>query len=181
MSSDLQFAAYRPSQRDGVIALFEGSFGDAEGADEGRTIAALVSTLLSTTADDELYGFCAVDGSEILAAVFFSRFMVPDDTVTFMLSPMAVATRYQRQGIGQGLIGFGLEQLAHRGVALVVTYGDPAFYSRCGFQAVSLDQIEAPYALSHPQGWQARSLLSELLPAIPGRTQCVAAFRDPAY
>ena len=59
MSSDLQFTAYQASQLDGVLALFEGSFGDAEGAEEGRAIAVPTSTLPSVVADGELYGYAA--------------------------------------------------------------------------------------------------------------------------
>lgn len=177
----MQFKHYKPVLFEKVIALFEASFGDAEGLEEGRTIATLVDTLLTTTANDELYGYCAIGRGEVLAAVFFSRFIVADETVTFMLSPMAVSTRHQKQGIGQGLIRFGLEQLRSQGVALVVTYGDPAFYSRFGFEPVSQQQIEAPYTLSHPEGWQAASLTAGPIPSIPGGTQCVPAFQNPVY
>ena len=91
------------------------------------------------------------------------------------------STPHQKQGIGQGLIRFGLDQLRCKGIALVVTYGDPAFYSRFGFEPVSQQQIEAPYTLSHPEGWQAASLTAGPIPSIPGGTQCVPAFRHPVY
>ncbi|CAD7778098.1 MAG: hypothetical protein KIIPBIDF_00975 [Candidatus Methanoperedenaceae archaeon GB50] len=46
-----------------------------------------------------------------------------------MLAPVAVSTEHQRKGIGQALINYGLDELKKRSVSIVVTYGDPSFYS----------------------------------------------------
>lgn len=66
-------------------------------------------------------------------------------------------------------------------MALVVTYGDPEFYARVGFEKVSQKQIQAPCALSSPDGWLAQSLISDETPDVPGKTQCVAAYRKQPY
>jgi putative acetyltransferase len=53
----------------------------------------------------------------------------------FGLGPISVRPDWQRQGIGKALIAHGLEllkQLDAKGCALI---GDPAYYSRSGFQS----------------------------------------------
>jgi len=41
----------------------------------------------------------------------------------------------QRQGIGSGLIRWGLQVMAERNVPVVFLEGDPGYYSRLGFKA----------------------------------------------
>lgn len=199
---DVQYTRYQPSQLQQVLAVFEGSFADAEGEAEGRSIASLVEILIGngngngdgdgdgdgdgtdigSGSDSDVQGYCAVDQQEVIAAVFFSRLMLPDEGVTaFMLSPMAVRTSRQKLGVGQSLIRYGLDRLEGQAVDLVVTYGDPAFYGRLGFQPVTVEQIAAPYTLSQPEGWQAVLLAASEMPSNPGATRCVPALCNPAY
>jgi predicted N-acetyltransferase YhbS len=56
------------------------------------------------------------------------------------------------------LIQFGLETLSKDGVELAITYGDPNFYSKVGFQSVTEAVVPAPIPLQHPEGWLAQSL-----------------------
>ncbi|GAA4216566.1 hypothetical protein [Sagittula marina] len=48
-----------------------------------------------------------------------------DDRTAFMLSPAAVATGRQGEGIGQALFPYGTNNLRKDGVDVIVTYGDP--------------------------------------------------------
>lgn len=98
-----------------------------------------------------------------------------------MLSPVAVTTANQGRGTGQAMIRFGLDELKNRSGALVVTYGDPAFYSKVGFQALSEDVIQAPLPLSMPEGWLGQSLSGEAIPNLKSRPTCVREFDNPAY
>jgi predicted N-acetyltransferase YhbS len=84
-------------------------------------------------------------------------------------------------GIGQALIAHGLQEMEERGVEVVTTYGDPAFYSKVGFHPLSQDVIEAPYELSQPEGWLGQSLSQDAIEPIPGHCSCVKALDDPAY
>ncbi|MGD8266464.1 MAG: GNAT family N-acetyltransferase, partial [Chromatiales bacterium] len=93
----------------------------------------------------------------------------------------AVSTRHQGRGVGQALINFGLDELRNRSVDVVVTYGDPAFYSRVGFQALPENVIKAPLKLSMPQGWLGQSLTEAPIPTLEERPACVREFNDPAY
>ncbi|MEM1368308.1 MAG: GNAT family N-acetyltransferase, partial [Cyanobacteria bacterium P01_H01_bin.15] len=97
------------------------------------------------------------------------------------LSPVAVCTDCQGQGIGQSLIKCGLQELKKNGVKFVTTYGDPAFYSKVGFEQISQLAIASPHPLSQPQGWLGQSLAAEPIRNIPGRCTCVKALDNPEY
>jgi putative acetyltransferase len=97
-----------------------------------------------------------------------------------MMAPVAVATERQGKGIGQRLIAHGLDALRQEGVDIAVTYGDPAFYGRVGFNPVSEADLPAPQPLNQPQGWIAQSLTDAPLTPLRGPARCVAAFDDPA-
>jgi predicted N-acetyltransferase YhbS len=91
-----------------------------------------------------------------------------------------VAKVHQGKGIGQRLINHGLSALRQEGVDIAVTYGDPAFYGRVGFEPVSAADLPAPQPLYQPQGWIAQSLTEAPLTPLSGPARCVAAFDDPA-
>lgn len=67
------------------------------------------------------------------------------------------------------------------GVDVVVTYGDPGYYSRVGFKPVSEAFAPAPFRLQHPEGWQAQSLTEAELTPLKGPSRCVSALNDPAF
>jgi len=90
-----------------------------------------------------------------------------------MLAPVAVTTQHQGKGVGQALINYGLQELKNRSVAVVITYGDPSFYSKVEFQALSEAVIQAPLKLSMPEGWLGQSLTEEPIPTINERPTCV--------
>ena len=98
-----------------------------------------------------------------------------------MLAPVAVSTKHQRIGVGQALINYGLNELKKRSVDIVITYGDPAFYTKVGFQPLSENVIKAPLKLSMPEGWQGQSLTGEPMPTISERSICVEEFNNPVY
>jgi len=98
-----------------------------------------------------------------------------------MLAPVAVSTAYQGRGIGQTLIQFGLSELKNRSAGVAITYGDPAFYSKAGFQPLSEAVIQAPLPLSMPEGWLGQSLINKTLPILKSRPSCVQAFDNPDY
>lgn len=177
----MKLSKFKTDQSEEIVQLFEKTFQDSEGAQEGKSIGELVEKLITTTAQHDLFGFCAENDGILLSCIFFSRFTLPNDTTAFMLSPVAVSTDHQRIGIGQKIISFGLEQIKLQGAELVVTYGDPKYYSKIGFEIVSENIIAPPYPLTYPEGWQAQSLVSAPLQSFKGRTQCVQAFRNAAY
>ncbi|NBD18218.1 MAG: hypothetical protein GVY04_19405 [Cyanobacteria bacterium] len=48
-------------------------FSQSEGEQEGKLIGNLAKELIATTNSRDLYGFVAVDGEQMIGAIFFSR------------------------------------------------------------------------------------------------------------
>lgn len=161
--------------------LFVSVFSNAENEREGTLIGNLAKELIASTDSRDLYGFVAVDEEQLIGALFFSRLRFEKDIEAFILAPVAVQTEYQGKGIGQALITHGLRELRKRGVRVVITYGDPVFYSKVGFRPLSQDVIQAPLELSQPEGWLGQSLTDDSIGPIPDRCSCVKALDNPAY
>ena len=103
------------------------------------------------------------------------------DVSAFIMSPVAIHTDHQGKGLGQKLISFGIKHLKENGVELLLTYGNPAYYSKVGFSPINEEIVRAPVELSLPFGWLGQSLVSEDIQPIKGRSRCVSALNDPGY
>ncbi len=176
----MQFSASNTDEIDEIKKLFTRTFTDSENETEGRVVGELAYELMATTDSGDLFVFVARDDANQLAGcIIFSRLVFANGSSAFLLSPVAVGTEFQGHGIGQALINHGLNALREQGVELVFTYGDPNFYSRVGFSVVSETVVQAPQPLSHPEGWLGQSLMSQAMPTVGGRCQCVAAMNKP--
>lgn len=164
-----------------MIEVYKESFTTSEGTEEGTMIAELATQLLKSPAND-FYPFCATQDGRVVGAVIFSRLAYKNnDADVFVLGPVAVATESQSQGVGKGLIEVGLAYLKRIGVTVVMTYGDPAYYNRAGFEPVSQEKITAPFDLQHPEGWLGQSLTGTELPVLDTECSCVEAFNNPVF
>ena len=164
-----------------LVSLFSDTFTAAEGEEEGQLLARLARALSQIIDNTRTFCFGAQENGELTAALFFTGLQFSEPVSVYMLAPVAVATERQGEGIGQALIRFGLDALQARGVDVVVTYGDPAYYSKSGFEPLPETVIEAPMPLSMPHGWQGLSLSGEVIPELKSRPACVEPFRDPVY
>jgi putative acetyltransferase len=177
----MDFSTEYEARADMIADLFRESFTAAESAEEGALIGDLARRLIAETPAEDLRVFTVWEDGAPVGGIFFTRLVFADDPRTvFMMAPVAVATERQGQGIGQRLIAHGLDALRREGVDIAVTYGDPAFYGKVGFAAVSEADLPAPQPLQQPQGWIAQSLTDAPLTPLPGPSRCVAAFDDPA-
>jgi putative acetyltransferase len=160
-----------------IIDLFAATFTAWEGADEGALIGGLVSDLLADTPSADIHVFCAEEAGQVIGAAAFTRLTYPEDASrsVVLLSPMAVVTDRQRQGVGQVLLTHALAALSSEGVDVVVTYGDPDYYGRVGFVPITEDQARAPLPLSLPHGWLGQSLTGRQMAALRGPSTCVSA------
>lgn len=78
----------------------------------------------------------AVEENEIIGHIAFSAVIIDGaDNKWFGLGPVSVAIEHQGKGIGSKLIAEGLRQLKSGGANGCVLVGDPAYYSRMGFQS----------------------------------------------
>ena len=164
-----------------VAELFTSVFSSSEGEEEGMLIGNLSSGLASSIDNEETICFGVYENESLIGSIFFTRLKFNSPIQVYMLAPVAVSTEKQGKGIGQALINYGLNELKKRSVSVAVTYGDPSFYSKVGFQALSENVIQAPLKLSMPFGWLGQSLTAEPIPAINERPMCVKEFNDPVY
>lgn len=176
----MPFTSYQTADAEAVIQLFQAVFSQSEGEAEGQSLAQLVRELIETDPQD-LFGFVCRTEEEISGSIFFSRLTLPSQTSAFILSPVAIATRHQGKGLGQRLIHFGIQHLQSQGVELLLTYGDPNFYAKVGFESVSEKTIKAPFELTYPHGWLAQPLNGHQIESEAGPAQCVAALSHAKY
>jgi len=145
-------------------------------------IGTLVRDLLSKTSDDDMVVFTSLEGDVVSGCIVFTRLTYgEDDRTVFILSPVAVRTRFQRRSIGQTLLRHGLDALRAQGIDVVMTYGDPNYYAKVGFAQITQDIARAPLPLTHPEGWLAQSLTDRPLAPLKGPSRCVAALDNPIY
>ncbi len=169
------------SKQKEVTGLFTSVFTSSEGEKEGVLIGNLSSELASSINNEEIICFGVYENESLIGSIFFTRLRISNPIQVYMLAPVAVSTENQGKGIGQALIIYGLNELKKRSVSVVVTYGDPSFYSKVGFQTLSENAIQAPLKLSMPFGWLSQSLTGEPIPTINERPVCVKEFDDPVY
>lgn len=135
----MNFEKYESSSAHEVKKLFTDVFADSEGQAEGELIGNLVFELQETTEPEDMFGYLVRNGKTLIGCIFFTRMEFENQINAFILSPVAVATRYQKQGIGQELIKLGINSLKKNNVELLFTYGDPNFYSKVGFKYSGVD------------------------------------------
>jgi len=165
-----------------IKELFNKTFSDSEGEEEGILIGNLAYDLIKNTNSKDLFVYNAVENEKIVGSIIFSRLSFEKSQVTaFLLAPVAVHTDYQGRGIGQKLINYGHDDLKKNGVKLVFTYGDINFYSKVGYNIISEEKVKAPINLSYPEGWMAQSLIDNEVSPISGNSYCVEAINDPKY
>ena len=91
------------------------------------------------------------------------------------LAPLAVRPEFQRQGIGSKLALRGLEVCRDAAFEYVVVLGDPRFYSRFGFRAARLFQLDNEYGVD--EQFMALELRPGALTDVPGLVQFRPEFR----
>ncbi|MFO0876106.1 MAG: N-acetyltransferase [Gemmataceae bacterium] len=78
-----------------------------------------------------------LDGS-VVGHIAFSPAQIGDHaTGWYLLGPLAVLPAFQRRGIGRMLVEAGLVALRARHAAGCVLVGNPAYYTRFGFQQLA--------------------------------------------
>lgn len=175
----MKISAYVPGDIDEIKQVFTKVFSDSDGQSEGLIIGNLVDDLLINTDSNDLYCFVANENKQIIGSIIFSRLTFENGANAFLLSPVAIDSDRQGEGIGQDLINFGLGVLKENGVELALTYGSPRYYAKTGFSPVAENTIKAPLPLSQPEGWLAQSLNGDEIDPIAGNSQCVNAMNKP--
>lgn len=145
----------------------EAAFGGIDEADLVEALRAEGTVLLSCVADRS---------GQVVGHVLFSRMWI--DTATgaidaVALAPMAVLPEYQRQGIGQRLIPYGLDVLRGAREQIVIVVGHPEYYPRFGFSRALTRSLESPFP---PDPFMALELRPGALNGVRGRVRYARAF-----
>ena len=141
MSRESRHVAIRaevPEDFDAIRRLVSAAFGsdvEADLVDRIRASPEYVADMaLVAEVDGEAVGHVMVSAAKLRHA--------SGERAISMLSPLAVRPDRQRQGVGAALVEAVLAVADERGEPLVVVEGDPAYYSRFGFEHSLLHGIE---------------------------------------
>jgi len=87
----------------------------------------------------------ALEGERVVGHIGFSPVTVGEQPLGLGLGPVAVLPEVQGQGIGAGLIEEGLTACRQLKTPCVVVLGEPAYYSRFGFETASKWRLSDDY------------------------------------
>lgn len=177
----MKFRDSRKGEKETVVRLFVSVFSDSEGKEEGKLLGQLARELFESSNETDLFNFVAEIDGQIVGFIFFSRMVFENEDAAFILAPIAVHSEHQGKGIGQGLIKYGLGELKACGVTFVITYGNPKFYEKLGFRAISSEDVKPPFELSQPEGWLGLSLDGRPIESLLGNSSCVKALSNPVH
>lgn len=92
----MNFSLYKSQQKPEIINLFQNTFSDSEGSEEGTVIGKLVSDFLSQPLqEDDLFVFVACDDHQrVVGSILFSKLSFPNEENVYLLAPVAVATKW---------------------------------------------------------------------------------------
>ena len=131
-----EIISMKPEYLQSSLELVEQVFTDHESAEEGRTVRSLVEEIRSKPYYlPELELLMLEDGVPV-GYVMFSRFHIEgryEDRLV-ILTPAAVKTSCQRQGISRELIEYGFRKAAEMGFTAAMVEGNPANYRARGFK-----------------------------------------------
>jgi len=153
----------------------------AFGSEEGDSVADLAVDLIADESSLPVMSLVAQEQDHLIGHILFTAVAVDgfEALKGQMLSPLAVAPKMQKQGIGSKLVSKALEELKAQGIDYAVVYGSPDYYGRFGF---SVDHsIQAPYPLKFPFGWQALAFSSVGLDELNGLLKCAKPFQNPDH
>ena len=146
------------------LELVEKVFTEHENAEEGRTVRALVEEIRSKKYYLPELELLMIEDGEVIGYVMFSRFHIEgkyEDRLV-ILTPAAVNTSCQRQGISRELIEYGFRKAAEMGFTAALVEGNPANYRARGFNTSARHGIVAGPNIHLPH--EDCMMVAELVP-----------------
>lgn len=114
--------------------------------------AKLVDLLRKNNAFIPGLSLVATIGQKIVGHILFTKIKIIDnngnESGSLALAPMSVRPDMQRQGIGEQLIGFGLNKAIKLGHKSVIVLGHEHYYPKFGFVPAEKWKINAPFDVS---------------------------------
>lgn len=146
------------------LELVEKVFTEHENAEEGRIVRALVEEIRSKKYYLPELELLMIEEGEVIGYVMFSRFHIEgkyEDRLV-ILTPAAVKTSCQRQGISRELIEYGFRKAAEMGFTAALVEGNPANYRARGFNTSARHGIVADASVHLPH--EDCMMVAELVP-----------------
>ena len=127
--------AMKPEYLTPSLELVEQVFTEHENAQEGKLVRRLVEEIRSKEYYLPELELLMLEDGELVGYVMFSRFHIEGRYTDrlVLLSPAAVRTDCQRQGISRELIEHGMRKAAQMGFTAAMVEGNPANYRARGF------------------------------------------------
>jgi len=130
---------------------------------EAQMVADFAVNLLNEYHPDHIISLVAIENNEIAGHIAFSPVYSENtnEHVGYILAPLAVTPKCQKNKIGTSLVKYGLDTISNMGAFMVFVYGDPNYYSRFGFKKEQAKYYVPPYTLQFPEGWLALKVNSD--------------------
>ncbi len=147
---------------------------------EAQMVSDFAINLLNENHPVKIISLVAIENNDMVGHIAFSPVYLTstDKHFGYILAPLAVSPKFQKNKIGSSLVMHGLDIISNTGSFIVFVYGDPQYYSRFGFKTDLSKKYVPPYTLQFPEGWQVMNLNSAVLPE-GGKITCVNSLNDP--
>lgn len=123
-----------PTDHLAIAAITAAAFAEVDHSDQSEP--EIIARL--RVSDELTISLVATEDGAIIGHIAFSPVTIDDaHQGWFGLGPMAVEPGRQSEGIGSALVREGLDRLRSQDAAGCVVLGDPAYYSRFGFETDS--------------------------------------------
>lgn len=162
--------------RDDIVKAYLRTFHE----DEKDIVSKLANDLLFENTTPKTISLVAETNNSVVGHVAFSPVKIDTDDrfLGYILAPLGVITKNQKQGIGSKLVKSGIQSLLKMRVNILFVYGDPNYYGRFGFNTKNAEEFVPQYKIQYPLGWQAIILNEFSDENISGNLVCVASLSD---
>ncbi len=121
-------------------------------------------------------GYEIYDAVVTAGMIRFRPVLLTAITTILGLAPMAVLSRYQRRGIGSGLVEQGLKLLREQGCPFVIVLGHPEYYPRFGFIPASQRKITCQWNGVPREAFMVLVLDEDAMPKAGGEARYMEEF-----
>ncbi|MCC3305374.1 GNAT family N-acetyltransferase [Sneathiella sp. HT1-7] len=146
----------RPDDAPAIHALITAAFGQE---DEANLVDALRQ-------DGDLWLSLVMEGEdgEIIGHIALSRLKSPKNALA--LAPVSVTPKRQGEGIGGALIRRAIKEARSKGKTLIFVLGDPAYYTRLGFNVETAAPFDCIYAGDYFMALELGDEKAEVAPVV---------------
>ena len=157
-------SSMKPEYLESSLRLVEEVFTEHDSPEEGRVVRSLVEEIRRKEYYLPELELLMLEDGQPVGYVMFSRFHIEGRYTDrlVLLSPAAVKTSLQRQGISRALIEYGFKKAAEMGFTATMVEGNPANYRSRGFETSKKHGVVAGPKLHLPH--EDCLMVAELIP-----------------